>query len=202
MALPALAQSQSDADRCKARKQELASVIEHTNSKPPVAQFKELIQFLDAIEDDPTDCVSSAATDQIRKAERHLIALEVGRQTLEPDWVFHCNEVDKRSAWCTGQELDVSAQLPEEGFGTRVALASPAHPRSAKLGIQDGYSCKVIGIYGSSSTALQAGKPVVPLAHHQMAIEIGKLPAKNPVLIVTLRCEDKLRYRKAVWHLY
>jgi hypothetical protein len=195
-------QAQPDVDACKADQQNLASIAGRASSLPPLAQFKNLIQFLNALQDDPTDCVSSAATDRIRKAERRLVALEVGGQTIEPDWIFHCNEIDKPSAWCTGGELDTSALLPEEGLGSRLARAPPTRARSAKLHMQEGYPCKVIGIYASSTTAVQAGKPPVTVAYHGMIIETGRLPAKNPVLIVALRCEDKLRYRKAIWHLY
>jgi hypothetical protein len=176
--------------------------MERVKSKPPIERFRGLLQFLNGIKEDPTDCVSTAAIDQIRNAERHFLALEIRGKRLEPDWVFHCNEVDKHSAWCSGNELDTSAQLPEENFGAHASRTPPARSLSATLVVPEGYACHLIGIYGTSSTALQAGKPATPLAHTEMTIKTAQLPTKSPVLIVTLRCEDKLRYRKAVWHLY
>ena len=198
----AFGQSHSAADACKAESQKLASVMERANSKPPLAQFRDLIGFLDTITDDPTDCVSSTAIDRISKAERRLLVLTIGRQALEPDWVFHCNEFDPRSAWCRGAELDTSSHLPEEGFAARMARPAPPHVSTARLEMPAGYGCTIIGSYGSSTTALQKGKPAVAVPHNGLIIETDKIPVKNAVLIVGLRCDDKLRFRKVVWHLY
>jgi len=73
-----------------------SSIAEQASSQPPLVQFKNLIQFLNVIQDDPTDCVSSAATDRIRKAERRQVALEVGGQTIAPDWIFQAAEIQAR----------------------------------------------------------------------------------------------------------
>lgn len=199
-----IGQAQEIDPACTANKDRLAAITKNATAQPNLAEFNTLLSFLDTVKDDPTDCVTTNAVHQVAEIERKVITLRIDGKNLQPDWILHCNEVDMRSAVCTGPELDTSSLLPEDRLTSRRAsgVSGDRMPPTAQLRMQPNYGFEVLGVYGGSGGALQNGKVPARLFYKGLTINLSKLQnLRDPTLILIVRRNDGLGYRKIVWHI-
>ena len=182
---------------CAALRERLALAGEKARAEPPVDGFRRLSRLLDAVSDDPEDCVSSELRRRIGALETKLVALQVGDETLFPDKVLHCNELVPPALACRGPELEETPLVDE----ARLLSTPPrAVPPLAAVTIAPGYDVRIVGLYAGERGALQDGAPPVALPIEQGAARLATLDRmKRPVLILGVHRSDSLVYRKFVW---
>ena len=187
------------APTCAVLRERLAMAGERARAEPPLEGFRRLSRFLETVDDDAGDCVTSDARRRLAALETKLVALRTPGGTLFPDKVLHCNELAPPSLHCSGPELDDTPLVDEEQLVSRRARGVPA---SAAVTIAPGYDASVVGVYAGERGALQDGANPVALPIEDGAIELTAVrQMKGPVLILCLHRRDGLAYRKFVWFL-
>jgi hypothetical protein len=183
---------------CADNKKRLAEVVAAAKTMPATEQLAAYLTFLTSVPDDPEDCVSSDVRAAISRVERNLISWKIGDRTYSPAKVLHCNEIDKPSQVCRGAELD-DTPLSDETAPLSPVTTLPKLGM-ATLDVSKALGAKVVGVFAQDRSRLQDGKPPVRLVLRGGSLSLKDLQKwQHPVLILLLRSNDTLRFRKCVW---
>jgi hypothetical protein len=187
------------AQDCDALQSRWKGVVAAAEPMVPVARLDSYLRFLDTVPDDPEDCVRGLAIREIGAIESRIVQLRVGAREIAPARVMHCSAIDPITQRCTGPEADDTALVPET-HGRSKAKSPP--PKVATVQIPEAYQGKIETVAVAATAALQDGNRPLMVKRRgaRLDLKVARRLA-SPVLIVVVRRNDSLGFRKFVWYL-
>ena len=168
-----------------------------------LARRTDLLQFLNAIGEDPLDCVTRAAQSKLVDVERNLVQLTVQTTSIAPDWLYQCSRIDPGSQKCVGGS-PYEDEIPRDTNEViRTGHGVPMREQTARVSIAPGMACRIEAVSVSESEWFSIkGHPPRILARGAGTFPLEPIRhMRTPILIASIRCDDSLRFRKAAWLL-
>src|SRR5882762_1298078 len=189
---------------CEKLQSRFHSLNKQINQASPLTKRDYLLHFLKTVPDDPANCVTRAAEEELQEIEKQLIRLKIHDQFFIPDWIFQCYRIDRRTQKCEGS-LPYADDIPMIG-----EAIVPPHlhisllEKTPDVVITPGVGCKIITLSVLDFQTRHHGYPPIIIARNQSTFPTDALKRiRYPVLIASIRCNDTLsttsKYRKVAW---